>query len=231
MSSTSSSGSLTAAGPSETPRLSSSWSWTRTHSFQRLSHWAFAICDADGSGQLTPTELYAGILLVHLELAKYMGTAACYPPSKTTVDALFTASDGDGSGTIDQVEFHKILVICCAQITSRIVVYFALLVLFAKYAAVMVLGWPWEATALGGCSSSDKNNTSRWCGALAWFESAVMSVGDVAETTISLLLFLLVVPIIFNYIDRFSKRAAETARTTSTSTSTMVDHLKAVKSN
>jgi len=33
----------------------------------------FKALDLDNSGTLTPDELYAGVLMIHLELAKYVG--------------------------------------------------------------------------------------------------------------------------------------------------------------
>lgn len=176
---------------------------TRTKTFQQLTSWAFHVCDANGSGKIGKTELYAGILLVHLQLAKYMGAAACYPPSKEIIDQLFIASDADGSGAIDEEEFTKIMVICCAQITSRIIVYFAILVFLAKYAAKMILEVVLSFDDILGCKK-----TPGRCVLIEWFEKA-MTLGEFAETSISLLLFFLVVPMIFNYIDRSSKRAAE----------------------
>ena len=49
---------------------------TRTKFFQRVIHWSFGICDKNNTGQVNKDELYAGILLVHLYLAKYAG-AGC----------------------------------------------------------------------------------------------------------------------------------------------------------
>ena len=40
--------------------------------------WAFKVCDQNGSGRINKTELYTGMLLVYLNLAKYVGPAACY---------------------------------------------------------------------------------------------------------------------------------------------------------
>ena len=37
-----------------------------------------ASMDSTGNGEVTKDELYAGLLLVHLNLAKFAGAAACY---------------------------------------------------------------------------------------------------------------------------------------------------------
>jgi Ca2+-binding EF-hand superfamily protein len=84
---------------------------TRTKAFQRLVAWAFSACDNDKTGEINKSELYAGILLVHVTLAKYAGAAACYPPTRQVIDELFEASDTDKSGTILEEEFTQIMVI------------------------------------------------------------------------------------------------------------------------
>jgi hypothetical protein len=43
---------------------------TRTKAFQGLVAWAFSVCDNDKTGEINKLELYAGILLVHVTLAK-----------------------------------------------------------------------------------------------------------------------------------------------------------------
>jgi Ca2+-binding EF-hand superfamily protein len=83
---------------------------TRSSSFKRLCAYVFSICDANSTGSINATELYAGVLLVHLNLAKYAGPAACFPASRQVVDKLFEASDDDKSGGIDAAEFETIMV-------------------------------------------------------------------------------------------------------------------------
>jgi hypothetical protein len=51
---------------------------TRSKPFRKLATWAFSVCDSDKTGEVGKTELYCGLLLVHLNLAKYAGPAACY---------------------------------------------------------------------------------------------------------------------------------------------------------
>ena len=110
-----------------TPRASSIL--TRSAAFERLSSWAFGICDKDKTGQINNDELYAGVLLVHVNLAKYAGAAACYPPTRAVCDDYFAAADKDQSGTIDQKEFLEIVQLCSVNIASRIVVYYSILIL------------------------------------------------------------------------------------------------------
>jgi len=51
---------------------------TRSKQFQELLDKAFKDCDTDKSGSISKSELYVGMLSIHLTLAKYAGPAACY---------------------------------------------------------------------------------------------------------------------------------------------------------
>jgi hypothetical protein len=51
---------------------------TRSRRFHRLVDWAFSVCDSRRKGAIGESELYAGLLLVHLNLAKWAGPAACF---------------------------------------------------------------------------------------------------------------------------------------------------------
>lgn len=83
---------------------------TRSEAFRKLCKYVFRICDSTHTGSVNSTELYAGVLLVHLNLAKYAGPAACYPANRDAVDKLFMASDDDNSGGVDEAEFMNIMV-------------------------------------------------------------------------------------------------------------------------
>jgi hypothetical protein len=214
--------------------LQGSLNWlTRTKSFRRLTKWAFVQCDVSGNGKLTKTEMYSGILLVHLELAKYAGAAACYPPTKAVIDQLFDASDDDTSGFIDEDEFIKIMVICCAQIASRIVVYFAILVFLANVLAKYIIIGLFNLDEYMGWNVA-KGKGGMVSGFFAVVET-FLTFGELAESTLSLLLFFVVVPMIFDYIDNSSNAvakctcvqrgvvAAGTTGTTATATTTKAD--------
>lgn len=107
--------------------------WTRTETFQKLCQWAFKTCDTTKTGTLTKDELYSGLLLVYINVAKYAGPAACYPPKKEVVDLLFDACDFDNSGDISEDEFVTIMVILSSQLTWRIATYYMLIILLVPY--------------------------------------------------------------------------------------------------
>ena len=72
--------------------------------FKRLCQWAFNMCDKSKNKTLSKEELYSGLLLVYINLAKYAGPAACHPPTQEVVDMLFDACDNDNSGDICEKE-------------------------------------------------------------------------------------------------------------------------------
>lgn len=177
---------------------------TRTAAFARLSHWAFTVCDGDSTGKIGKEELYAGVLLVHINLAKYAGAAACYPPTRKVVDHLFVAADKDHSGSIEEEEFTEIMRICSVDIASRIVVYYSFLILLVPYLADGIVhvifqldDWMgWELRLLQDSES------------LKWVES-VISWKDLTDRILSLTLFFFVIPTLFNAIDSKAKNRAE----------------------
>jgi len=177
---------------------------TRSAAFRRLTKWAFAQCDTDGTGGVNQTELYTGIILVHLQLAKYAGAAACYPPSRAVIDSLFEASDDDKSGKIDENEFTQILMVCCAQITSRIFVYYAIIIMLVPYVADAIMNGLLGIDDYMGWKDNDGTHAIP---AMEWFES-VLAWNNIAERCVSLALFFLLIPTFFNWIDGSSNRAA-----------------------
>lgn len=178
---------------------------TRTPVFRKITKWAFAQCDFDGSGHVGKAELREGILLVHLQLAKYAGAAACYPPTRTVLDGLFDAADDDHNGTIDEHEFSQIVVISCGQIASRILVYYAIIILLVPFIAGYAVRGALELDELMGWKERE------------WLEKA-LTYGQLAEHTLSLVLFFLFVPMLFDWIDRSSRRAAEITEAPTTGT-------------
>lgn len=65
-------------------------------------------------------DLYAGILMVHIKLAKLTGVSATFPPAQETVYQLFDECDTTGSGGITREEFDIFLSASSVGIFGRI---------------------------------------------------------------------------------------------------------------
>mmetsp|Transcript_9096 Transcript_9096/g.18384 ORF Transcript_9096/g.18384 Transcript_9096/m.18384 type:complete len:239 (-) Transcript_9096:52-768(-) len=99
----------------------------------------FNSLDTDGSGTLSPDELYSGVLMIHLELAKYVGPAACKPPSRRVVGDLFWEFDADDSGTLDKDEFCNLTIILLSNIMGRILFQFSMTIALVPFLAPRIL--------------------------------------------------------------------------------------------
>lgn len=109
--------------------------WMDSHAFQGLTQWAFSVFDTDENGEISKDDLYSGILLVHLNLAKYVGIAACQPLNRTQVDELHDLAASKNDGRVGKREFEEIAVISCAHVASRLVIYWAILVAVIPFMA------------------------------------------------------------------------------------------------
>ena len=107
--------------------------------FQATISKAFDFVDVDGSGAINKQELYTGMLIVRLKIAKHAGSSACYPPSRAECDQYFAESDRDGSGTIDREEFHKILEILTTNILTGTIAYYSSIILALPYPVSFLL--------------------------------------------------------------------------------------------
>jgi len=113
--------------------------WTRTRGFKRLCKWAFKTCDTSDSGEVSKGELYTGLLMVYLKIAKYAGPAACYPPTREVVETLFDTCDVDQSGLVNEDEFVMIMVVLTSQLTWRILTFYALIIMLVPYIIMWTL--------------------------------------------------------------------------------------------
>ena len=102
-------------------KLNESKSWlTSTKYFQRIIDKSFNMIDVDGSGDITLEELYAGLLLIHLQMAAYVGAPATKPASLEYVTEIFQLLDVDNSGVLGKDEFTTVMKILYSQVFTRI---------------------------------------------------------------------------------------------------------------
>lgn len=169
--------------------------WMKSVAFQSLMQWAFSVCDADKNGQLTRDELYSGILLVHLHLAKYIGIAACQPLNRTQVDELFDVATSKTVGKIGINEFEDIAVLSCTRITSRVMVYWVVLVglvPFLTSRAILVMHRFLDVT-LGRYHAKS----------LPWLKQLWIFTTWLAEHSVSVAVFTAFVPWLYTKIDSY----------------------------
>ena len=175
---------------------------TRTRAFKRLSRWAYRQC-CDENRQLGKKEVYTGILLIHLTLARYAGPAACYPPSRAVVERMFQAADDDNSGHIEEPEFTQIMMVCCVDIVYRILVYWLILILLVPYMSEQFVLNVLQLDEYMGWNVTKAELT-----VFSWIER-LLTWNDIAERVIGLALFFLVIPFFFDWIDQHSTQLAQ----------------------
>lgn len=93
---------------------------TRSKHFRKMATKIFNDLDIDRSNTLDNEELYAGVILVHLQLAKYTGAAACNPPSRLVVKTIFNEFDSDDSNSLDVEEFINVCILLSGQVLGRV---------------------------------------------------------------------------------------------------------------
>lgn len=102
---------------------------TRTTYFHRLVQSSFIAMDTNHSNTVSCDELYAGMLLVHLHMAIYVGASACKPASRDYVNEIFILLDVNNSGVLELEEFISGMKILYSMVFTRIVVQWSLTLL------------------------------------------------------------------------------------------------------
>jgi hypothetical protein len=121
-------------------KKSTTISWLcRTKYFQKICHMAYEGIDSDQSGQIDEKELYAGLLLIHLQLGMYAGPAACRPLSRDQVHAIFIKMDNDGNGTLNETEFQQIMSVLFSNVLLRVIVQWTMTLMIVPWLAQFIL--------------------------------------------------------------------------------------------
>jgi len=119
--------------------------------FKTICDDAFDSIDADGSGTIDDSELYRGLLLIHLKLGLYFGAPACKPISAENAKTVFRELDANGDGCLDKQEFRSVLALLMGNVLARIVFQFACTLVLVPLLAQTVLEGAAEAH---GCISA-----------------------------------------------------------------------------
>ena len=146
----SASSSTTKTSSSSPSTKNSSW-LTRTKAFQKLCAHAFAMVDTDQSGDVDEQGLYAGLLLIHLQLGMYLGPSACRPLSRSRCHQVFARLDTARQGTLGMDEFAHVMGILCSNVLTRVLVQWSMTIVLVPllaqflldkfYAAMELLYW------------------------------------------------------------------------------------------
>ena len=156
----------------------------RSRIFTKLVDIAYQTCDTSGKGHINRDELYSGLLVVHIKMAKFAGPAACHPPSKQVSDDLFFAiSDVDRSGGICREEFEIILGVCFAQILFRVLINYCTMIFVIPWIASKIV------TKLGAEEGSYKHT--------------------LCEQLTGLIMFFFLIPIVWGRIDKEAQKEAQ----------------------
>ena len=179
---------------------------TRIVLLRKLAAWAFDVtCESDqpqkdGNGtkdcRIDVAQFYTGVLLVHLNLAKYVGVAACHPPTRDQITELFYLADADRSGSLNRQEFTNAVVVACTPITSRIGIYWSLLAVLP-----FIVG-----RCMGGLTKVLHQQIATLPS--GWTTKALAIVEWMLEHVMSILFFSILVPNIFGRIDAATRRYA-----------------------
>ena len=102
-------------------------------------------------------------------------------------DNLFDAADHDKSGGIDKEEFVAIMGVCCAQILTRMMFYYLILLLFVPYFSANIVDF------------------------LLIPNGSYLEM--IMETTIGFAMFYIAVPVVWDFVDELSRSKLEKKKT------------------
>jgi hypothetical protein len=114
---------------------------TRTTYFHRLVQSTFITMDTNHSNTVSCDELYAGMLLMHLHMAIYVGASACKPASRDYVNEIFILLDVNNSGVLEFEEFTSGMKILYSMVLTRIVVQWSLTLLIVPVLSECMIDW------------------------------------------------------------------------------------------
>jgi len=126
-------------GKDVTKALGGTSFFTRSMRFQNMVDNIFVSIDTDNSGEVDKKELYAGLILIHLRLAAYVGPAACRPATKEYVEEIFELLDVDDSGELNREEFGTVMALLVSQITTRVLLYLIFPLIIIPFAAELFI--------------------------------------------------------------------------------------------
>jgi len=113
--------------------------FTGSSFFRKLCDDVFDTIDVDKSGKINETELYQGLLLIHLKLGMYFGPAACKPISLERANYIFKKLDTNQDGSLNKAEFRRVVALLMGNVVSRIAFQFVCTLLIVPFLANTIL--------------------------------------------------------------------------------------------
>jgi Ca2+-binding EF-hand superfamily protein len=110
-----------------------------TYTFDAVVHLAFGASDGNRSGLVNQEEMFAGMLFLHLTLAKHVGPAALNPPSRKVLNAMFEEADADNSGRLGKQQFREIMSVLIWIILIRTMVFYLVAIVTVPLLVVLVV--------------------------------------------------------------------------------------------
>mmetsp|Transcript_32742 Transcript_32742/g.47803 ORF Transcript_32742/g.47803 Transcript_32742/m.47803 type:complete len:209 (+) Transcript_32742:317-943(+) len=186
------------------------WAW-----YNQLANCkAFKRMDKDGSGSVNKEEMYSGLLLLQLNLAKYAGPSACKPPKRKVVDEIFDDMDKDKSGKIEEEEFVDIMVVLCSGIASRITAQIILKLFVIPFLARKIVAISTLLLITYGVISSDVAWYAKDNAFLEFLRSRLPEsvLAHLPFTVLTMILLIFLVPFALDAIDDFFMDVAEDSK-------------------
>eukprot|EP00592_Proboscia_alata_P000066 CAMPEP_0194369950 /NCGR_PEP_ID=MMETSP0174-20130528/18338_1 /TAXON_ID=216777 /ORGANISM="Proboscia alata, Strain PI-D3" /LENGTH=233 /DNA_ID=CAMNT_0039147217 /DNA_START=51 /DNA_END=752 /DNA_ORIENTATION=+ len=176
---------------------------TNSSLFEKFCVKSFKKMDRDNTGSVKRHDVYTGLLLIHLQIATFVGAAACKPVSRKVVYKIFDEIDNDKTGNLDIKEFTQLMVLLLSGVLTRIFVQYSLTILMVPLIARLIIRHYVSDELIDSAFGAMNTDLPSFMKKIALFMS------HLPQIFISLILSIVVVPIFLNNLDSFVVGVAE----------------------
>jgi len=169
--------------------------------FEQAIKDAFEQVDIDKSNSIDKAELYAGVLLMYVNINVYVKV---YAPERDDIMKIMERIDADKSGHLDYAEFREIMLVLSGQILARAVTQ----ILFTV-ACPLCAGYIVDGTVAGIVLALP---AAAWEKIPASAKELYASLPEGLASTVVGSVLLMLMPVAFKMIDDHSKNKAQKAR-------------------
>eukprot|EP00756_Hemistasia_phaeocysticola_P027831 Hpha_TRINITY_DN16141_c5_g1::TRINITY_DN16141_c5_g1_i1::g.6062::m.6062 len=168
--------------------------FTNSKWFQEACRDAYRKCDLNGDGSLSAAEVYVGILLLYLQISRYVPGAA--PPDKKRILRLVDQMDVNDDGGLDVDEFTALATVLCESIAGKVTVEAVSMYVIGPV-LTMVVTWLLQVIF----------DMDAICGIMG--ESYRWIIDSIIDLVLLCAVFAVVVPKVSAAIDRYTSKQAE----------------------